>query len=442
MLSDLKSGLLRAIESLFSSRAGLEEAIKTFIKDLQRALLLSDVGVEQVYRLTRAIEESLSKDKIPPGLSQKEYVIQLLYQQLIELLGGTGSPELRLNTQGFNVILLVGLEGSGKTTTAAKLARWLQKRGYRVGLICADMHRAGAYEQLKTLVMPVDIPVYWEPASDPFRLVHAGLEYFRRSGMNVVIIDTAGRHKDERSLMEEIKQLSHEVRPTYTILVIDAAMGQQSAAQAASFNEAVGINGIVITKLDGTAKGGGAISAVAATGARIYFICAGDRIDDIEPFDAQKFVNRLLGLGDIESLLVRVKEAGIETDEEAYAKKLLSGKFTLNDLLKEMQRLSKLGPLRKVLELLPLGAIGITELPVEQLESKLKIWNSIINSMTAEERDNPELIDSKRIKRIANGSGREEKSVKELLEHYKKTKQLIKLNRGKLMKMLGQRRLP
>ncbi|MER3601248.1 MAG: signal recognition particle protein [Nitrososphaerota archaeon] len=442
MLSELRAGLARAIERLLSSTTPVEQAIEEFSKDVQRSLLLADVAVEQVARLTRDIENKVRKEKLPPGISLREHAIRLLYEKLVSLLGGEGTAHLNIDPREFNIIMLVGLEGSGKTTTAAKLARWFQKRGYKVGLVCADTYRPGAYEQLKSLVAPVGIPVYWLEGSSAEEIAKAGTKHFRDMGYNVVVVDTAGRHKEERSLMMEVRALNEAIKPTLTFLVIDAAMGQQSAAQAIAFNQAVGLGGIVVTKLDGTAKGGGALSAVAAIGAKIYFVCSGDRLDDLEVFDAKRFAARLLGLGDLEALLQRVKEASVEEeDQEKYVKKMLSGRFTLDDLLREIQRLGKMGPLRKLLELLPIGPIGGGEINIDDIESRLKVWKSVINSMTPQERENPDIIDGRRIRRIASGSGRDERAVKELLEYYKRTRQLLRSNRGRLIKMLSGQRL-
>lgn len=440
MLSQVKEGLRKAIEQLIGSTSPEEESIKTFLRDVQRTLLLGDVNVRQVFELSNAIEQRALKEHLPPGISRREYAIKILYEEMVKILGR--SPTLNLDPHQFNIILLVGIQGSGKTTVAGKLARFFLKRGYKVGLICADNYRPGAYEQLAQLTSPFNIEVYWDKNGDPIDIVKNGISHFKDKGKNLVIIDTAGRHKDESSLMEEMKIISKTANPTLTLLVIDSSIGQQARSQALAFHNTVPVGGLVITKLDGSAKGGGALAAAAATGAPVYFLCAGEHIDDIEPFEPTRFISRLLGMGDLQTLLEKTREAVGEQIDTNRIKKILAGKMTMDDLLREVERVRKMGPLKQLLEMIPGLSSMIKDEEAELLEERLHKWKSIIQSMTKEERATPAILNSQRIKRIARGSGRSEKDVKELLHYYKRTQDLVRRNRSQILKMIMKSQLP
>jgi len=427
VLEKLGIALQGAIRRIARSTHVGEQEIKELVRELQRALLQSDVNVELVFSLTKTIEKRALEEKIPPGMSRKEHVVKIVYEELSKFLGKPSqfSPE----PGKVKTVLMVGLQGSGKTTSVAKLARHFSRRGFRVGVVCADTFRPGAYEQLVQLCAPAGIQVYGDPkCGDPIKLASEGVRLMREGGFELILVDTAGRHRKEEDLMIEMKNIAEAIRPDRVILVVDATIGQQAREQAKAFKQATDIGGIIVTKLDGTAKGGGALSAVAATGATIDFIGVGEHTDDIEPFVPERFVARLLGMGDLETLLRKIKDV-IQAGEaeEADARAILSGKLTLRDVYRQLEAMSKMGPLKKVMQMLP--GVGAS-LPEEQMrvgEEKLKRFKVIMQSMTPEELENPKIINSSRIRRIARGSGTSEADVRELLKQYEMVKRMLKM---------------
>ena len=431
MLDQLREGLKNAIKKLIYSDVVDEQTVREFLRDIQRTLLQADVNVRIVLEITSKIENGVLKSKIPVGLSKRDYIINLLYNELVKVLGE--GEEIHFPRNECNIILLVGIQGSGKTTFAAKLGKYYSKEGYKVGVICADTYRPGAYEQLKILCERAKVEFFGKTnEKDPIKIALEGKELFQKKGINLIIIDTAGRHKEEKELIEEMKKISERLKPKLVLLVIDGTIGQQSYTQAKAFNEATQVGGIVITKLDGAAKGGGAIAAAASTKAKILFLSTGEGLDDIEKFDSQRFVGRLLGLGDIKAILERVKQAEIEADESK-VRRIMAGKMTIDDLYDQLLKLKKFGSIRKILELIP-GAPEISTIDLDNIEDKLEKWRFIIQSMTKEERQNPEIINSSRIKRIARGSGVDEKEVKEMLKQYNDMKLLMKRTKGRLLR--------
>ncbi|HEC95012.1 MAG TPA: signal recognition particle protein [Thermoplasmatales archaeon] len=396
--------------------------IKEIVRDIQRALLQADVNVQLVLQLSKNIEKRALKEKPPAGMSAREHVIRIVYDELVSIVGR--SRTLPTKKQ---IIMMVGLYGQGKTTTCGKLAQYFKKKGLRPVLVAGDTHRPAAYDQLKQIADKVEVPFYGEKgAKDAVAVVKHGLEHFKRSA-DVIIVDTAGRHKLEKELIDEMKKIFVAIKPDEKLLVMDAAIGQQAGPQAKAFHDAVGITGIVLTKLDGTAKGGGALSAAAAVGAPIVFIGTGEHIGDFEPFDASRFISRLLGMGDIQTLLEKAEESAKGKDAEKLAQRLMSGKFTLRDMYEQMDMLSGMGPLQKISELLPGGFPGkMKNVDMEETQRRLQRFRYIMDSMTDEELDNPEIIKSSRIRRIAKGAGVEHKDVKELLKYYRMTKGMMK----------------
>lgn len=432
-LESLGKSLREAVKKLLGKSIVDEEVVKELIRDLQRVLLQSDVNVKLVFELSKKVEERALKEVLPPGISRKEHIIKVLYDELTKVLGEKPA-EIDFAKEKKKVVMLVGIQGSGKTTGAVKIAKFYQKKGLKTALICADTYRLGAYSQLQQLASRVGVPVYWKENSKAEEIALHGKEKFIKEGYDLIIIDTAGRHKNEGELMEEMKRLTEAVKPDEVMLVIDGTIGQQAFVHAEAFNKSTNIGSIYVTKLDGSARGGGALSAIAATGAKIKFIGVGEDIEDIEPFVPSKFVGRLLGMGDLEALIEKVKEVeeGLTKKE---AKAFLEGKFTLKDLYNQMNALKRMGPLKKLWKMLP-GGVEIPEDQIEIIEKKLGAWRVIIQSMTKEEIEEPKIIDSSRIKRIARGSGRNEKEVKELINQYFNMKRMIKtLKRRKTLLM-------
>lgn len=423
-LEGLGKSLSDAMKKLLRMAVVDEKAVKELVRDLQRALLQSDVNVNLVMQISQAVEKRSLEEKLPPGISRREHVVKVLYEELTRFLGEEPS-KLIIEPGKTQVIMLVGIQGTGKTTAAVKLARFYQKRGLRPAIICADTYRPGAFDQLKQLADKVSVPVYGEPNSKgTLRIVKKGMEQFSSQKYDLIIVDTAGRHKDEAELMSEMRDLAKQIQPNEIILAIDASIGQGAMSQAAAFNESTKIGSILITKLDGTAKGGGALSAVAATHAKIKFVGTGEKIEDVEQFIPSSFVGRLLGMGDIKALVERVREAEVVVPQKK-AKAFLEGKFTLKDMYDQMVAVRKMGPLKKLVGMMP-GGMNIPDDAMESAEKKLDAWRVIIQSMTKHEIEDPKLVDSSRARRIARGSGTSEKEVKEMVNQYFMMKKMMK----------------
>ncbi len=434
ILGSLGSRLNRAINKLLGKPTVDERAINEFLLEIQRALLEADVNVKLVLKISRRIKERALKEKLPPTVSRKDYVIKLLYDELVNLLGGK-KPLFKIRGKSTK-ILLVGVEGSGKTTTAAKLAKYFKKRFGRVALISSDVIRPASHIQLADMVREEEIPVFWKENATAAEIIGEGLERFKN--YNVILIDTAGRHKDEQGLMNELREYFEITKPDHVLLVLDATIGQAALKQAKAFKEMVPLGGAIITKLDGSAKGGGALSAVAEAGVPVYFAGVGEKIDDLERFDAGKFLSRLMGMGDLEGLIDRIDHA---IEESELLEKMSSGKFDMDDFRQYVKGLERMGPLDHLISMLP----GI-KIPSDRIlavgEESLRKWDAIINSMTPEERRDPSLIRGARIARIARGAGATQGDVRNLLRAYNQMraflsgKRVPRLLRG-LMKRYG-----
>jgi len=435
-LERLGSSLYEALKKVLRASVVDEAAVKELVHDVQRALLQADVNVKLVLDISKRIEERALKEKVPPGVSRREHVIKVVYEELTRFLGEKPVP-IKMEPGKKKVIMLVGIQGSGKTTAAAKLARYFQKRGLKPALICADTYRPGAYAQLQQMANRINVSLYGElKAKDPVKIAINGLKQF--NDRDVIIIDTAGRHKEEQELIKEMMMLEKSIRPDEVMLVIDGTIGQQAMTQAKAFNEATPIGSILVTKLDGSARGGGALSAVAATGAPIKFISTGEKIEDIEPFIPSRFVGRLLGMGDLETLIEKVREAEVKVPEKK-AKAILSGKFTLTDMYEQFEAMKGMGPFRKLLKMLPGMSYDIPEDMLNMAEDRLEKWRVIIQSMTPEEKNNPKTFNASRIRRVARGSGTSEKEVKELLKQYSIMRRMLKtLRRKKKLPFFGK----
>jgi signal recognition particle subunit SRP54 len=435
---------LRTTVTKFLKGSGpYEKAVNEFIKELQKELIKSDVNVRVVLDLSKKIKEKALESEPPPGILRREWFIKAVYDSLVELFGGEVSPRVTPRKQPW-IIMLVGIQGSGKTTTAGKLALYYKRLGYKPGLLTTDTYRPAAYDQLKQLASAIGIPFYGEKnEKDPVKIAKNGLNrLLNEDKVNIVIVDTAGRHGygEEEELLREMQDLAKALKPNEVILVIDAYMGQKAYDLAKRFHERTPIGSIIITKLDGTAKGGGAISAVAATGAMIKFVGDGEKLEDLEPFNAKKFVSRLLGLGDLETLIEKFRAIDENRElQKRMERAILTGRITLRDVYAQIRSLKKLGPLRKVLQMVPgLSMLPLSDEQVRISEEKMDRWLHIMDSMTYEELDNPSIIDKRRIKRIALGSGATQEEVKELLNYYNNMKKIMKdmkRKRGLLRRM-------
>jgi signal recognition particle subunit SRP54 len=430
VLDNLGKSLNSALKKLFGASVIDEELVKELVKNLQRALLVADVDVNLVMAITDRVQKQALDEALPRGVSRREHIVRVVWDTLAYFLGEKTVP-LTINPGKPNLVMMVGIQGSGKTTTIGKLARYYQKRGIKSGVICADNFRLGAYSQLKQLAERSNVP-FWgdESEKDAVKLAKKGFKEMKDRGVELILLDTSGRHREETSLIKEMRDISKAVNPQEIILVIDGTLGQQAGIQADAFRKATNIGSIIVTKLDGSAKGGGALSAVAATKAPIKFIGTGEGMDAIEPFNPTKFVGRLLGMSDIRGLIDKVKEAQIEVEEDA-VKRIMKGQFSLKDMMAQLKQLKKMGPIGKVMEMLGLQ-YKLPEGIAEIQEENMKKWEVIMNSMTKEEMDEPKLIKASRIKRIARGSGTSQKDVRDLLKQYEQMK--------KMMKQMGKQR--
>jgi len=411
--------LRQAIEKLQRATVLDSEAIKETVKDIQRALIAADVEVRLVLELSKKIETNAFKE-LPKGLTRREHIVKLAYDSLVELLGGekTGIPEKPKR------ILMAGLFGSGKTTSCAKVGRYYAKRGLKVALVAADTFRPAAFEQLKQVSEKAKLHFFGlEHEKNAVRIVEQALQELK--GFDLVICDSAGRSALDKALEKEIREIHDAFKPDNVWLVLSADTGQLAKRQATAFHESVGVNGVIVTKTDGSARGGGAISACSATKAKILFIGTGEKIDDLEEFDARRYLGRIMGYGDIHSLLEKAREISEEEETELSAEELLKGKFNLDIFYRQLMATKKLGPFSKIAEMVGLKM----QIPREQLdltEERLDSFKYIMDSMTRQERLDPEIINSSRIKRIASGSGRSEGDVRELLRNFRQMKKMFK----------------
>ncbi len=396
------------------------KAVTEIVNELSRALIMADADVELVYELSSRIKGKVLNAQPTSGLTLREVFVTAFYDEIVAFLG---SEPVTLDIKR-QKILLVGLFGSGKTSTAAKLAYWFRGKGLSAALVACDTFRAAAKEQLMQLGKAINTPVYHE-GSAPSEIAKAAI---KRAKEDVLIFDSAGRDALDKGLAKELKELEREIKPDEVLLVIPADLGQAARKQAEEFSRLVGITGIIVTKLDGTAKAGGALSAAAATNSKIKFIGNGEKVSDIERYDPKRFVSRLIGYGDIQGLLEKAKEAGIGEEQ---AKKMLEGEFTMNDFYGQIEGMKKMGALSKVADMIP--GFGHIKLPAGYLdvqEGKMRKWKYMLDSFTKEEKASPDIISASRIQRAARGSGTKPEEVREMLKYYKQTKKLLKMAKG------------
>lgn len=400
------------------------------VKELQRALIAADVDLEIVAELTKKLREEYRSANIPPGISKKDYITRLLYDELIRILG----PKREFPAVPQR-IMLVGLFGSGKTTTAAKLGRWLSRRGLSVLLVAADTHRPAAYDQLKQLAEEAGLKFYGERNGDPVEIVKAAL----KEKADVYIVDTAGRSALDSDLMSELRRIKEALIPEKTLLVVPADTGSVAGREAEAFQRSIGIDGVIITKMDSSGKGGGALTACARAGVPVYFIGTGEHIQDFEPFDARRLMERILGVPDIEALVERMKDAGTETA----VRDLLEGPFDINAFYRQLRAATQMGPLDRIFSML---GISPPKEVIEEAQRKFKKYDAIYKSMTKYERAHPEVLrNPSRIRRIARGSGTSEEDVRAFLRDYWRAEKLfrkMKRKRGYIERMLARGRLP
>jgi len=445
VLDDLGSSLRGTLDKLRGKSRISEEDVDAVVKEIQRSLLQADVDVSLVMELSDSIKERSLEEEPPGGTTARDHVLRIVYEELVDLVGD--STDIPLEEQ---TILLAGLQGSGKTTSAAKMAWWFSKKGLRPAVIQTDTFRPGAYDQARQMCERAEVDFYGDPdEDDPVKIAREGLD--ATSDADVQIVDTAGRHALEDDLIAEIENIEREVNPDRSLLVLDAAIGQGAKDQARQFEESIGIDGVVISKLDGTAKGGGALTAVNETGSTIAFLGSGETVQDIERFEPSGFISRLLGMGDLKQLTERVERAMEETqaeDEDWDPEDMLKGEFTLNDMRKQMNALDNMGPLSQVMDMIPgLGGGMMDQLPDDAMDvtqDRMRQFEVVMDSMTDEELENPRSIGASQIQRVAKGSGVSEETVRELLEQHKMMARTMKQFQGmgdgdmkRMMKKMG-----
>jgi signal recognition particle subunit SRP54 len=421
MLESLSNKLRSALDKITSLAVVDRKDVEELVKEVQRTLISADVDVRLVFKLSESIKKRALSEK-PAGMTRKEHVIKVVYEELTEIMGREKS-ELDVKPKK---ILMVGLFGSGKTTTSAKLAKIYKEKGLKTALICCDTVRPAAYEQLKQLSEKIDVPFYGDKGEkDASKVLKNALAKVRSE---VIIVDSSGRSALDNELIREIKEISSVLNPDEKVLVIPADIGQAAREQAKAFHDALGMTDVIVTKMDATAKGGGALTACYETQARVKFITNGEGINKIEIYDPVKFTGRLLGFPDIETLLEKAKSAV----DEKKARKIIKGDFDMEDFYSQIESVQNVGSFSQIMDMMGLGKMS-SKLDLNVQEEKVKKWKFAIQSMTKEEKANPEIVNSSRISRISKGSGLPEHDIRELMANYTKTKKMMKkISPGKL----------
>jgi len=431
VLADLGRKINAALLSLNKATIINEEVLSNMLKEVQRALLEADVNIRLVKKLSENVRGAIDFDDMAQGLNKRRMIQQAVFQELVKLVDPGVKPHTPKKGKA-NVIMFVGLQGSGKTTTCTKLAWYYQKKGWKACLVCADTFRAGAYDQLKQNATKARIPFYGSyTEADPVVIAKDGVDMFKDEGFEIIIVDTSGRHYQEDALFEEMLAVSNAVNPDNIIFVMDATIGQACEAQAKAFKDKVDVGSVIISKLDGHAKGGGALSAVAATKSPVIFIGTGEHIDDMEQFRTKPFVQKLLGMGDIDGLIRKVEELNLDNNEELI-NKIKHGEFTLRDMYEQFQNIMKMGPFGQIMGMIPGFSQDFLSKGSEQESmARLKMLMTIMDSMNDSELDGKDgaktfAKEPNRITRVAQGAGVMEREVNELLKQYTKFAQVVK----------------
>jgi signal recognition particle subunit SRP54 len=413
-----------------------EEAISRAMREIRLALLEADVNFEVVKDFVAQVRERALGQDVLKSITPGQQVVKVVHDELTELMG-TGSSKLAFSGRPPTVVLLAGLQGSGKTTAAAKLALLLRKEGRKPGLVAADLQRPAAIDQLEQLGKQIQIPVYREDGSDPVRVVHNGIERLAADGADTIILDTAGRLHVDEELMQELEHVRDEAKPANVLLVLDAMTGQEAVNVALAFQERVAFDGVVMTKLDGDARGGAALSVKAVTGRPIKLISVGEKLDQLEYFHPDRMASRILGKGDVLTLIERAEQAVEEDEQKELEARMLKGQFTFDDFLKSFRMVRRMGSIGGLVKLIP--GLGKQLEGLDNIdESQFARVEAIVLSMTPQERALPKLIDGSRRKRIAGGSGTTVEEVNRLLEGRKEMEKLMKgMSKGGLPQLPG-----
>ncbi|MGM5479908.1 MAG: signal recognition particle receptor subunit alpha [Nanobdellota archaeon] len=451
VLDSLGDGLRKSLKKVSNSLFVDSKLINELVKDIQRTLITADVNVKVVFSLGKKIKERALNEQAPSSLSKKEFLLNIVYEELSSLVGTEFTPlsvPSRKEHGRPYVLLLVGLFGNGKTTSAGKLANYYSKRGKKTALLSIDTWRPAAYDQLKQLGDSIGVPTYGKPElEDPSAIYN----HFKSEldSYDLVIVDSAGRDALNDELIEELNTINTTINADETFLVLNADIGQSAEKQARAFHESCNVTGVVLTKLDGTARGGGALVACAVTGTPIRFIGVGEKITALEEFKPENFVGRLLGMGDMEGLLEKAKVAIDEDQAKDMGKKFLKGEFNLIDLYQQMKSMKKMGSMKKMVEMIPgFSNMNLPKEALEGQEEKMDDWKILMDSMTKEELEQPDIIKGSRLDRIAEGAGKEIKDLRLLVKQYKQSKKMMKMMKGggsekdmqKLMQKMGSKK--
>jgi signal recognition particle subunit SRP54 len=421
--SVLSSGIKKISNAIFVDKA----LIDTIVKDIQRALIEADVNVELVFALSQKIKK-LAYDESIRGIDKKEQIIKLIHDEILQLIGEKKELKIQKKTK----ILFLGLYGAGKTTTISKIGFYYSKRGKKVALLGLDTQRPAAMDQLQQMAEKAKLACFIDKKEkDPAKIISKYEKEIEK--YELVLVDTAGRDGLNKDLIKEIEKINKLIKPDYRILVMPADVGQAAKTQAEEFQKALSIDGVVITRMDGTSKAGGALTACAETNAPVFFIGVGEQIHEIETFDPESFISRILGMGDLETLIERVKSATDEKQQKRIEERLKEGKFTLMDVYEQLQQMNKLGSMDKLMGMIPgLSSAKIPKEVLQKQEQKMNHWKSAISSMTEEEIENPEILEKQttRIARVAKGSGTTTTEIRELLKQYKMLKEMLNMQSG------------
>jgi len=426
VLAELGNKITKALSNMKNSTVIDDSVVDEMLKEIGNALIAADVQFQLVITLRKNIKKAINMDDLAGGLNKRKIIQKAVFDELCALLDPKTKPYQPKKGQP-NVIMFVGLQGAGKTTTISKLAYYYKKKGWNPCLICADTFRAGAFDQLKQNATKIKVPFYGSYTdTDPVKVAQEGVQQFKDEGCDIILVDTSGRHKQEEALFEEMQQVAEAVKPDNIVFVMDGSIGQAAYDQASAFKQKVAVGSVIITKLDGHAKGGGALSAVSATNSPIVFYGTGEHMDDLEVFDPKSFVSRLLGLGDVKGIVKAFQDAIPMDKAPELAQRLSEGKFSLRDMQEQLQNIMKMGPINKVMEMMPGMNNLLPHFKGDEGNKKLKIMINILDSMTDDELDNDKpLKDGSRIARIARGSGRSIKEVNELLEQHKLMSKMV-----------------
>ena len=429
-------GLSEKLQNVFKGLKGkgsLTEAdVNAAMREVKLALLEADVNFKVVKDFVASVKEKALGEEVMASLTPGQQVIKIVNEELTDLMGGTGS-KLTYSPKGFTVYLMVGLQGTGKTTTCGKLANYLKKNGKNPMLCACDIYRPAALDQLEVVGKAVDTPVFtMRDCREPEKIALAAMKEAERKGYNVLIVDTAGRLQIDEELMEELVTIKKAVKPHEILLVVDALTGQDAVNAAEGFNDKLGIDGIIMTKMDGDSRGGAALSTKKVTGRPIKFVGMGEKFDALEPFHPERMASRILGMGDMLTLIEKAQEEYDEKKAEELEKKIRKNKFTLEDFLEQMGQIRKMGGITKMLDMLPgMNSKAMKNVDIEKSEKEFVQMEAIIQSMTKEERENPSILNASRRKRISAGSGQPVSKINQLVKRYDESRKMMKSFTGK-----------